>query len=209
MAARFYPQRDEHPAKLVHVVAELGVGAGVVEGGVFKGVLVGEFLHHAVEHLRESQVDEVVFLPHELAGVGGVVVQVVRCPRRAAELLHIGDEVGKDDLHILQARHPLGVPFQRDKSVVVDRAQRPHELIHGQAALADKAVHRPAVFPHGRVFYVHVAHIGPQVLDGLLRLLAVVAVGVVQVPQRRQMVRGKPVEQVPQCRRIRKNAHRL
>ena len=79
----------ERAGERVHVVAELAVGAGVVQRGVLERVLVGELLDHPVEHLREGQVDELVLLPDVLAGAGVVEVErAAACRRGVLELLH-------------------------------------------------------------------------------------------------------------------------
>ena len=46
------------------------------------------------------------------------------------------------------------------------------------------------------------AHIRAEVFDGRIGRLAVVAVGMVHIPKRRQLVAGKLVHQPPQPRRI-------
>ena len=51
----FHPQGDQGPGKVIHILAELFIGSGVVQRGVLEGILVGEFLHHAVEDLGEGQ----------------------------------------------------------------------------------------------------------------------------------------------------------
>ena len=75
MRARLYTQGYERTAKFVHIVAELAVGSCVIKRGVFKGVLVGKFLHHSVKHLRKGFVYKQIFLPDIFSGVGAVVVK--------------------------------------------------------------------------------------------------------------------------------------
>ena len=43
--------------KGVHIVPELGVCTGVIQSGVPESVLIRKLLHHAVKHLRKSQID--------------------------------------------------------------------------------------------------------------------------------------------------------
>ena len=88
-------ERDERARELVHVVAELGVCARVVQRRVFEGVLVGEFLDYAVEHLREGFVDKLVLLPRvePLAALALVEALGLHHARWAAEAAHRVDEV--------------------------------------------------------------------------------------------------------------------
>ena len=90
MAAWPDAERDERARELVHVVAELGVCARVVQRRVFEGVLVGEFLDYAVEHLREGLVDKLVLLPRVEPLAALALVEALRLyhARRAAEAAH-------------------------------------------------------------------------------------------------------------------------
>ena len=75
MRASLYTQGYERAAEFVHIVAKFAVGSCVIKRGVFKGVLVGKFLHHSVKHLRKGFVYKQVFLPNVFSCVGAVVVK--------------------------------------------------------------------------------------------------------------------------------------
>ena len=66
---------DQGPGKGVHIVAELGICAGVIQSGVAESVLIREFLHHAVEHLRKGEIDQMLLRPNVFAGFPVIVVQ--------------------------------------------------------------------------------------------------------------------------------------
>ena len=197
LVAGLHPQGDEGPGKLVHVVPELGVGPGIVQGGVLKGVLVRELLHHPVQHLGEGAVDDDVLLPHVLARSGGVVVEAA-FPPLPLEAGHIDGVVGENHFRIVQALHPGGVPEQGNKAVVVDAAQGVHQLPHGHGALA-RQLRRTGGRAVGKA---HMADVGPQVGDGLLRSLPLHQAGAVGVPAGRQVVAGKVVQYLHQLFRI-------
>ena len=188
-------ERDESARELVHVVAELGVGARVVQRRVLEGVLVGEFLDYAVEHLREGLFDKFVLLPRvePLAALALVEALRLHHARGAAEAAHCVDEVQRNQLEVRDVGHPLWVPFERDEAVVVQRVERAHHRVDGQAALADEAVFDGAVYDF-RVFQMHVLDVGAEVLDRLFRRFAGVAEGVLQIPERRKVVAGVGIE---------------
>ena len=156
----------------------------------------GNALDHLVEHLREGQVDELVFLPHVLAGA--VVVEVERAALAAGvlELLHVIDVVGEDDLHVGEVAHPLGHPFQRNEAVVVDGGQRAHHLVDGKGAFAHQVEGTVVV----GVAHVHVLDVGAQVLDGGRGAFAAHAVDVMDIPQGAQVVAGVAVHDAGQTR---------
>ena len=60
----FDAKRNKSPGKFVHVVAELAVGTGVVQRGVFDGQLVGEGFHHGIQYLGEGLVDQCALFPY-------------------------------------------------------------------------------------------------------------------------------------------------
>ena len=189
LVAGLDPQGDEGPGELVHVVPELGVGAGIIQCGILEGVLVRELLHHLVQHLGEGAVDDDVLLPHILAGAGGVVVEVA-FPALPLEAGHVDGVVGEDHLRVIQALHPGGVPQQGDESVIVDAAEGVHQVPHGQRALADKLWGAQV----RAVGEAHVADIGAQIGDGLLWGLLLHQAGAVGAPAGGQVVAGEVVQ---------------
>ena len=202
LAAPAHAERDERAGKIVHVVAELRVGSRVVERRVFERVLVREFLDHPVEHLREGLGDEAVFLPDELAGMRGVVVERLFLAARGIEAVHVVDEMWEDDLRVGQVGHPFRLPLERDEPVIVDGGQRLHHAADGQRALADEVIAAVVV----RVAQVNVADVGTKVFDGRVGGFAVVPVGMVHIPERAQLVAGKRIEQRAQPGRVGKDA---
>ena len=156
LAASLHAHGDKRAGERVDVVSELLVGARVVERRVLKTVLIGEAFDHLVEHLREGQVDELVFLPHVLACA--VVVEVERAALAAGvlEALHVVHEVREDDLHVGEVGHPRGIPLQRHVAVVVDGGQRAHYLVDGQRSLADQVEAAVVV----GIAHVHVLDVG-------------------------------------------------
>ena len=57
VVAGAHAHSDQGPGKGVHIVPELGVCTGVIQSGVPESVLIRKLLHHAVKHLRKSQID--------------------------------------------------------------------------------------------------------------------------------------------------------
>ena len=165
------PHGDEGAGEGVHVVAELGIGAGVVQGGVLEGVLVGELLHHAIQHLGEGQVNELILFPHVLTRMGAVEVQGTALLGGIVELLHEAHELGENDLHVVQLLAPLRIPDQGDVAVVVDRTQSQHDIRNGELTLTRQAELQALLGAHG-VAEVDVADVGAQILDDGLGSLA-------------------------------------
>ena len=203
-----YPQGDQRPGAFVHVVPELAVGAGVIQGGVFEGVLVGKLLHHAVQHVAKGAVDQRLLGPYEMAGVQLVAVQRLLLLLLAVAA-HEARKVGKDHRHVVQVVHPGGVPFQGDKAVVVQGIQGFDQRIHGQIAFADELIGKPVVLIRQSILDVDVPDVRAQVGDGNLRAFPMEPIGKMKIPQRRQGVAGIAVQQVPQPGRIGIYAHGL
>ena len=197
MVAGLHAHGDEAAGKLVHVVPELAVGAGIVEGGVAEGVLVGELLHHAVQHLGEGQVNQVVLGPDILAGFAVVVLQAMAHMVAAHELLHVIGEMREHDTCALQIRRGVLDPFQADVSLVIHRTQGANHGVDGQVALAHNLVLHLAVFHHG-ILDVDVLDIHAQVLHSGFRLFPGKAVRMMHVPQRAHAVALRPHQQFPQ-----------
>ena len=198
LAAGAHAHRDERPRERIHVVAELLVGARIVERRVLEAVLVGELLDHAVEHLREGQVDELVLLPHVLAGAVVVGIEALLLAARLLVAAHVVGVVRQDDARIVRALLPLGLPLERDEAVVVDRRQRLHHLGDGQRTLADDVVAAAVV----GVAQVDVAHVRAEVGDRGVGILAMVAVRVVDLPERGEVVAREGVHEGAQAARI-------
>ena len=191
-------QGHERTGEIVHVLAELLVRAGIVQRGVLEAVLVRELVRHAVEHLRECQVDELVLLPDIESRTVVVRVELGLLVTRAFETLHIVDEMREDDLPVGQVFHPFRLPLERDEAVVVDGREGVHDFPDGEITLADDSICAGLV----AVTEMHVLDIGPKVGDGVGRAFAEVAVRMMNVPKGRQLVAGEVVHQVAQQRGI-------
>ena len=125
------PQGHEGSRELLDVVPELGIGAGVVEGREFDGQLVRELFDHSVEDFREGLVDEFFLLPDIVAGVSLVPLQVFFIVAGRPEAAHAALEVGQDDLDVVDAFDPCGIPLKGNEAVIVDGAQGVHQVLNG------------------------------------------------------------------------------
>ena len=193
MAAGFYAKGDQRTGKVVHVLAELSIGAGIVEGGVFDGQLVGEFRDHAVKHAGEGHVDELILLPHIAAVMAqGVVEGVAHVPAGIFKLIHVGDEMGEDDLAVVDLFGPFQLPHGGDIAVVIDGRQSVHQVSNGQRALADGAVFAVRI----GIAQMHMADVGAEVLDGLGSGFLALTHGVVHIPDDADLVTGKMVHEL-------------
>ena len=103
---------------------------------------------------------------------------------------HIVYKVGEDYLGILKIVKPIGLPFKRDKLVVIYRGKSAHYSVDRHSALTDKLVCAVVV----RVADVHVSHVCAEAFDGLVSGLAIVSVRVVNVPQSRKIITCKAVK---------------
>ncbi len=74
MISLFDAQRNQGSGKGVHLIPEFGIGAGIIQGGIFEGDLVGEFIHHAIQKLGEGQVNQLFFRPNIIAGFADIVL---------------------------------------------------------------------------------------------------------------------------------------
>ncbi len=93
----------------------------------------------------------------------------------------------QDDLDVLEARDVLRIPLERDEPVVVDRAERVHELLDRQAALPDELGHGDTVL-HAEIMDVDVADIRAEVRDRGLGVLFGKYRRRVHIPQRGETV---------------------
>ena len=88
LAAGAHAQAHQRPGELVHVVPELAVGAGVVQGRELHGQLVRVVLHHRIQHLGEGLFDQGLLLPGIGARVAVVPVEVLAAQAGALEAGH-------------------------------------------------------------------------------------------------------------------------
>ena len=197
LVAGLHPHVDEGAGKAVHVVPKLSVGTGIVQRRILDAVLVRELLRHAVQHLREGQVDERILFPDVEAVAPLVVIKAALGAGQGLEAAHVPDEMGEYHVRVAQLLIPEGVPFEGDEAGVVDRAQGVEHGGDGQAPLADDRVSRPPVL-NDRVLEMHVLHIGAQVRDRRLRALVKQAVGMLHVPEGGQVVLGEALQHLPQ-----------
>ena len=203
MRAGLNAQGNERLRKRVHVVAEFAIRAGVVQRCILKRILVREFLHHAVQHLRESCVNQPILLPHKFARASTIVVQTFLIAGGVAELFHILHELGENDLHIVQFLTPRRVPNKRNKPIIIHRTQSQHHIPNGQFPLAHQAVFHTISGGHC-IVNMHVAYIRAEIFNDFLRAFPAPEIGRRQLPQGRQMVAGKAVQQSAQIRRVAK-----
>ena len=155
MVALPYAQRDERAREGIHIVPELGVGTGVIERGIAERVLIREFIRHAVEHLREGEVDEGILFPDVFACLCLVIKQTAPRGGFLQILVHIVGKVREHHACVLQARRPALDPFQGYVTVIIDGAQRPHHLLDRKVALAHHTVARFAAL-HDGILDMHV-----------------------------------------------------
>ena len=101
----------------------------------------------------------------------------------------------KDDLDLVNPLDPGGIPQKGNISVVVDGAESVHQILHGQAALAGQLGYGLSVFLTV-IVNVHVTHIGTQIRNGLLGVLAGFHTGAVHVPDGGKPVVGELVQKV-------------
>ena len=205
-ATRLHAHAHQSTREVIHVLAEFFVGTRVVKRGVLEGILVGELFHNAIKHLRERQIYQVIFRPHELTGA--VMVPLQRAAfraLRAGEAVHIVHEMRQNDFRLGHVFHPFGHPFQRNEAVVVNGRKRQHHFIQRQNTLAHQ---RGAVVGFG-VHQVHVLHIRAQIADSDGGLLLELPIRVAHRPQRTQVIACIRVHEFAQTRRIGINARCL
>ncbi len=197
LVALLHTHRDQSAGERVHVVAELAVGARVIQRRVAERALVWEFFRDAVEQLREGEVDQRLFLPNVLTSPRVVLVKPAVDFRLFGVAAHIPRELREDDSGVLQVLRPALHPLKRHVAFIVDRAKGVHHLVDWQVALAHHAVFNLAVFHHG-IFDMDIFYVRAEVLQRLFRRLARDAVGVVRVPQRGDGVVRHLLQQVTQ-----------
>ena len=114
------------------------------------------------------------------------------------EAAHIVDKVRENDVAVGEIEHPFGLPLERYKPVVIDRRQGLHHIGNREVALADNVVAVGVV----AVAKVHVLDVCAKVGDCLRRRFALVAEGVVHIPNDGNLVAGEKVEQIAQQRSV-------
>ena len=149
MVPLLHPHGDEGPGKLVHVVPELRIGAGVIQLGVLKAELVGELLDHTVQHIGEGGVDKGLLGPDVLAGLAQVVLEAMVAAALGQVLGHEIGKVREHDARVAQVGHILFDPLQGNKALVIDGAQGAHHGVHGQVTLAHEAIGNLAILHNG------------------------------------------------------------
>ena len=197
-----YAEGDQGPGKAVHIVAELGVGSGVIQGRVLEGILVREFLRHAVQDLAEGFIDELVLLPDIAAGAVMVEIKGFLLALGVVETVHIVDEMGEDDFTVGEIFHPLRFPFQGDETAVIDGGEGVHHAGDREGAFTDEVI-GPIVVGIAEMDMLHIA---AEVADGGIRGFIEIPVGMVNIPEGGQLVAGVIVHEGAEAGGIRKNA---
>ena len=119
-----------------------------------------------------------------------IVVQSFFPGAGVIEPVHVVDEMRENNLPVLKLFHPFRLPLQGDKAVIVDRRQGPHHFFYGHSALADEIVGVLII----RIPQMHMFNIGTQILDGSIRSLIEVPVGMMHIPKGTQPVAGKALQ---------------
>ena len=184
----------EGPGEVIHIVAKFAVSPGVIQGGVAEGVLIGKFLHHAVENLREGFVDELGLGPHVFAATVVIGIERMFFAVLFVEPIHIGNEVSENHFGIVNFREPFFLPFHGNIAVVVDGSDGVHDLLNGQGAFADDLEVPPVI----GVSQMHMVDISAEVGDGVRGGFPFFPVGMMDAPERRQLIAGEVVHQIPE-----------
>ncbi len=177
VVALLYAHGNQGAGELVHVVAELRIGARIVAGGIAEGILIGEFLYHAVKHLGEGQVDQMLLGPEILARAAVVGLQAL-----GGVSLHKVGEVRKYNAGVGEVGHPALDPFQGNESVIIGGGEAVEHFVNGQIAFAHHLIDNTAILHHG-ILGVDMADVGAEVVHGGLRRFVKEAVGMMDIPQ--------------------------
>ena len=140
MISGFHTQRDQCAGKRIYVVTEFGVGTGIIHGRIFKGQLIGEFFHHFIQYLRERFINKNILFPDEFSAACLIAVKMIAHAGGTFEFAHDTDKVREDNFHIINIVFPVRIPFQRDKSTVVNGAQRIDHFAQRQGTFANQAI---------------------------------------------------------------------
>ena len=104
-------------------------------------------------------------------------------------------ELREDYLHIVDFGTPFGIPFKRDKSVVIYRTEREDTFTDRELPLAHKAEAR-FVFDDLGILYVNVLDISTEVLDRGLGCFLGNEICRIHIPKCGNVIARKAVEQV-------------
>ena len=192
MVALFNAHCKESACKIVHIIAEFGVGASIVELGITECVLVRKLLADTVEDIGEGVVEYLLLRPRILSITAHIGLQ------RVLVLLfvrsHVLGELRNDNAGIAEVLSPTLYPFEGDVAVVVDRLKRRYHLLYGNVSSAHDAVLNSAVGTHYAVLDLNVLDELAEVRNGSFGSFVVVTVGVVHIPQRRDLSAADLVE---------------
>ena len=133
----FYSHGNECAGKFVYILTELFICTHIVQGSVFKCVLVRKFLYHTVKYLRKSQVNQFVFFPYILSGAIVVWIQYFLFATSFFKTTHVVYKMRENDFIIRKVFHPFCFPFQRNKSVIIDRRKCTHHVGNRKSTLSD------------------------------------------------------------------------
>ena len=204
MRACFYAHCNKCSCECINVVTELCICSCVIKRCVFKSKLIGEFLNHSVKNLRKCLFNKLLFFPYKFTGMCLVVV-VFLLVCFVLNGLHETLVMGQNDFKIFNRFKPLGIPFNADKTVVINRAKSIHHILDRHCALADEGM-LPCFLC---VSQVNELNICTEVGNRFFRILTADEVCFVHVPVRTDKVACEVVHQVAKSCCVGKNTRRF
>ena len=110
MVAFLYAQCKEGAGECVNIVAELGVGTGIVELSIAESILVRELLTDTVEDIGEGVVDYLLLRPRILTVAAHIGLERVLVLLLVGS--HILSELRDNDTCIAEVLSPALYPFE-------------------------------------------------------------------------------------------------
>ena len=178
MMARFNAKGNQAACKCIYIIAELRIRTCIIQCGILKSVLIRKFLHHRIQHLGKSLINQHIFLPDKISSTGTVGIQRLFSFRRRGKAIHINRKMGKNYLHFGKLCHPFGIPFQGKEPIIINRCKAVHHLSDRQFSFADQTI------PAGMgIFYMYMADIGSQILYNRFSILSLFKIRMMHIPQ--------------------------
>ena len=198
MVAGLDPQRNQRSGNLVHILPELGIGSGIVQGSVLEAVLIRITLCHLIQNLREGQINDIVLLPGEGAGFAAVVVNRTAALFGGSQPLHEADEMGQNNI----LRGNILIPIHAEESVVVQGLQGIHKVFHRKIAISQEYILAALT-----VSDTDIADVGAEGLNSGIGILLAPEIGFPDIPAHAQCGAAKQIDDIQRTLRMGKIPH--
>ncbi|GFI55093.1 hypothetical protein IMSAG013_00132 [Clostridiales bacterium] len=197
MIPLLHTHSNQSTSKIIYILTELHIRSCIVASSIPKCILIRKFIAHAIQHLRECEINKLLFRPHIFTGAPCIRLQFSHHIRGADIFPHIVHKMGEYNSRRFQIRHIPLQPFQRNISFIIDGTQCGNKVGNRQIALTHHAVfNRIAV--HYRILNMGIFNICTKILNRRLGIFACEPVGMMHIPQSADRVAFNSIKNLTQ-----------